>query len=84
MFDACIRSVMLYAGETWALTKKLESVFFGCDRRMLRYSIWLGSRDEIGCRVRMWRGGVGWPGGDVGGCSFEEKIGVVWTRGKEG
>ena len=23
VFDACIRSVMLYGGETWALTKKL-------------------------------------------------------------
>ena len=41
VFDACIRSVMLYGGETWALTKRLEGVLigsrFGCDRRMLRY-----------------------------------------------
>ena len=35
--DACIRSVLLYGGETWALTKRLESVLVGCDRRMLRY-----------------------------------------------
>ena len=36
VFDACIRSVMLYEGETWALTKRLESVLVGCDRRILR------------------------------------------------
>ena len=58
VFDACIRSVMLYGGETWALTKRLESVLVGCDRRMLRYM--LGSRDKIRCLVRRWRGGVGW------------------------
>ena len=37
VFDACIRSVMLYGGETWALTKRLQSVLVGCDARMLRY-----------------------------------------------
>ena len=37
VFDACIRSVMLYGGETWALIKRLEGVLLGCDRRMLRY-----------------------------------------------
>ena len=30
VFDACIRSVMLYGGETWALTKRLEGVLIGC------------------------------------------------------
>ena len=39
--------------------------------------IWLGSRDEIGCLAR--RCGLGM----LGGCSSEEKIGVVWTHGKE-
>ena len=37
VFDACIRSVMLYGGEMWALTNRLEGVLVGCDRRMLRY-----------------------------------------------
>ena len=30
VFDACIRSVMLYGGETWALTNRLEGVLVGC------------------------------------------------------
>ena len=36
-FEACIRSVMLYGGETWALTARLEGILLSCDRRMLRY-----------------------------------------------
>ena len=36
VFDACNRSVMLYTGETWALTKRLKGVLIGCGRRMLR------------------------------------------------
>ena len=31
VFDACIRSVMLYGEEMWALTKRLEGVLVGCD-----------------------------------------------------
>ena len=75
VFDACIRSVMLYGGETWALMKGLESVLVGCDRRMLRYMAGVTRRDRVSSE-EVW-------GGDVGGCSFE-KIGVVRTRGKEG
>ena len=55
LFDACIRSVMLYGGKTWTLTKKLEGVLIGCDRRMLRWGrrmLRLGSRDKIRCLVR--------------------------------
>ena len=51
VFEACIRSVMLYGRETWALTKRLEGVTKGCS------GIWLRSRDEIGCLAR--RCGVG-------------------------
>ena len=76
MFDACIRSVMLYGRETWALTKRLEGVLIGCDRRMLRYMGAVTRRDRVSDE-EMW-------GGDVWGCSSEEKIGLVWTRGKEG
>ena len=31
VFDACIRSVILYGRETWALTKRLEGGLIGCD-----------------------------------------------------
>ena len=37
IYDACIRSVMLYGAETWPLTQRLERVIVSCDRRMLRY-----------------------------------------------
>ena len=60
MFDACIRSVMLYGGETWALMKRLEGVLVGCDRRMLRYMAGVTRRDRVSseevarkCGVRM-------------------------------
>ena len=39
VYEACIRSVMLYGGETWALTARLESILLSCDRRMLRYMV---------------------------------------------
>ena len=37
VYEACIRSVMLYRVETWALTARLEGILLSCDRRMLRY-----------------------------------------------
>ena len=36
-YESCIRSVMLYGSETWAMTKKDEDILRKCDRRMLRY-----------------------------------------------
>ena len=77
VFDACIRLVMFYGRETFALMKRLESVLVGCDRRMLRYMAGVTRRDRVSSEEEVW-------GGDVGGCSSEEKIGVVWTRGEEG
>ena len=76
-FDACIRSVMLYGGETWALTKRLEGVLIGCDRRMLRYMAGVTRQDQVSSE-EVW-------GGDVGGCS-SEKIGVfgTWRKGMSG
>ena len=47
-------------GETWALTKRLESVLVGCDCRMLRYMAGIMRRDRV-CN-EVW-------GGDVEGCS---------------
>jgi len=35
--ESCVRSVMLYDAETWALTGKLEDILKSCDSRMLRY-----------------------------------------------
>ena len=79
MFDACIRSVLLYVGETWALTKRLESVLVGFDRRMLRYMAGVTRRDRVSSEEVARRCGVGM----LGRCSSEEKIGVVFTHGKE-
>ena len=36
VYDACIRSVMLYGAETWPTTKKLEEMLLRSDRRMIR------------------------------------------------
>ena len=38
---------MLYGGETWALTKRLESVLVGCDHRMLRYMAGVTRQDRV-------------------------------------
>jgi len=37
IYDSCVRSVMLYGAETWALTGILEEILNSCDSRMLRY-----------------------------------------------
>ena len=36
IYGACVRTAMLYGGETWALTKRLSDTLRACDRRMLR------------------------------------------------
>ena len=38
VYKNCIRSVMLYGSDTWAMTKKDEDIMTKCDRRMLRYT----------------------------------------------
>ena len=47
VYDACIRSAMLYASETWALTQREENLLQGCDRRMLRRLCGVTLRDRI-------------------------------------
>ena len=47
VYEACIRSVMLYGGETWALTARLEAILLCCDRRMLRYMAGVTWRDRV-------------------------------------
>ncbi len=37
MYEACVRSALLYGAETWALTNRLMEVLRSRDRRMLRY-----------------------------------------------
>ena len=37
IYEACIRSVMLYGSETWPFTQHMERSIVSCDRRMLRY-----------------------------------------------
>ena len=37
VYESCIRSVLLYGSETWALTERMKGVLRACDRRMLRY-----------------------------------------------
>ena len=49
IYEACIRSAMLYGSETWALTDRLKEVLCSSDRRMLRYMVgvrWQESRSN--------------------------------------
>ncbi len=39
VYEACVRSALLYGAETWALTNRLMEVLRSCDRRMLRYVV---------------------------------------------
>jgi len=39
VYESCVRSVMLYGVETWALTGKLEYILKTCDCRILRYMV---------------------------------------------
>ena len=50
---------MLYGGETWALTKRLESVLVGYDRKMLRYMAGVTRRDWVCSEEVTRRCGVG-------------------------
>ena len=37
VYEACVRSALLYGAETWALGNRLTDILRSCDRRMLRY-----------------------------------------------
>jgi len=47
VYESCVRSVMLYGAETWALTGKLEDIFKCCDSRMLIYMAGVRWQDGI-------------------------------------
>ena len=51
IYKACIRSVMLYAAETWPLTQRLEQCIVSCDRRMLRYMAGVRLQDHVRSEV---------------------------------
>ena len=47
IYDACIRSVLLYGAESWPLTQRLEQCIQSCDRRLLRYMSGVSLRDGV-------------------------------------
>jgi len=53
VYEICVRSIMLYGAETWALASKLEDILNRCDRRMLRYMARV--RCQSGSPVKRWQ-----------------------------
>ena len=47
VYCACVRPVLLYAVETWALTERLEGLLASCDQRMLRYMTKVRWQDRV-------------------------------------
>ena len=47
VYDACVRSVLLYGAEGWAMTDHVQSIVTGCDRRLLRYMAGVSLRDRV-------------------------------------
>ena len=44
VFEACVRSALLYGADTWAMTRRLMDVLCRCDRKMLRYVAGVGGK----------------------------------------
>ena len=47
VYDACIRSVLLYGAEVWAMTDRVQTIVTSCDRRILRYMAGVSLRDRV-------------------------------------
>ncbi len=47
LYRACVRSVLLYGAETWAMTKQHEALLIRCDVRMPRYLMGIRWHDGI-------------------------------------
>ena len=47
VYDACIRSVLLYGSEGWPMTDSNASILTSCDRRLLRYMAGVTWEDGI-------------------------------------
>ena len=89
VYEACIRSVMLYASETWAMTKKMEDVVLKADRRMLRSMAGIRLRDRVTsavvlerCKLKcitkqLHKRRLNWFG-HVARRSLEEPLGIVY------
>jgi len=58
-YESCVRSVMLYGSETWAMTKKDEDILRKCDRRMLRYMARVKWQDGVSSEEVAKRCGLG-------------------------
>ena len=95
IYEACVRSVLLYGSETWAMTNRLMDVLNSCDRRMLRYIAgvkwrdgWSSTRVASACgveilSVRMRRGRMRWFGHvkrDEGLLNYVERMVVHGRR----
>ena len=48
VYDACVRSVLLYGAESWPMTERIQAILTSCDRRMLRYMAGVVWQDRIG------------------------------------
>ena len=47
VYDACVRSVLLYVSENWPMTDRVQSIVNSCDRRLLRYMAGVSLRDRV-------------------------------------
>lgn len=48
VYEACIRSVLLYGSETWAINERHSVILRSCDRKMLRYIAGVRWQDQVG------------------------------------
>jgi hypothetical protein len=47
IYEMCIRPVLLYGGENWALTDRVRNILITCDRKMLRYMAGISWEDRV-------------------------------------
>ena len=47
VYEACSGSVLMFGGETWALTENVKNILIRGDRRMLRYMAGVTWRDGL-------------------------------------
>ena len=47
VYEACIRPVLLYSAETWALTQRMEEILKRCDNKMLRFMAGVRWEDHL-------------------------------------
>ena len=47
VYCVCVRPLLLYAAETWALRERLEGLLASCDHRMFRYMSRVRWQDRI-------------------------------------